>query len=83
MLERLIKAFNYRIERSRQYLTMAQNPLNPCQREDLFTASELCGEAHAIQLIIHKEWKLPDDPARAQLWHDLLTEIRDYMEVIP
>lgn len=83
MLYRLLKSFDYRIERSERYLTTAKMEENPCRKEDLLCAAELCGQAHIIQVIIHKEWDLADDASRAERWHELIREIRDLWEVLP
>ena len=80
MLDRLLKAFDYRIERAERYADLAAMENNPCRREDLLAAAELCGQAHEIQLIIHKEWDLPDDVTRAEQWHDLIRDIRELWE---
>lgn len=82
MLDRLLKAFDYRMERAERYAYLAAKNENPCRREDLLAAAELCGQAHAIQLIIHKEWDLSDDAQRAEQWHDLIRDIRDLWEVL-
>lgn len=80
MLNRLEKAFDNKIERAENYYDMATKERNPCRREDALYAAELCGQAHAIQVIIHKEWDLADDVTRAERWHDLICKIRDLWE---
>ena len=80
MLNRLEKSFIGKIERAENYYNMATKENNPCRREDILYAAELCGQAHAIQLIIHKEWDLIDDVKRAERWHNLFNKIRDLWE---
>lgn len=83
MLDRLLRGFDAKIERAERYLDTAAMEQNPCRREDLLVAAELCGQAHMIQILIHKEWDLADDASRAETWHELIREIRDLWEVLP
>ena len=80
MLDKLLKSFEYHMEKAERDAKLAKKENNPCRRDDLFHAIEQCGYAHALQNIIHKEWALADDVERMQRWHGLASELSDLWE---
>lgn len=78
MFERLTLSYKYIISEARCYFSMAQNPVNPCKKEDCFYAAIAAGKAAALACILIKDWN--HNPDLIQETENLIKTIRDYWE---